>query len=73
MNGEYVYAVYDHPLDFPDDFVVRKFSTSTNEPDKELTVKSKSLVEIHQELTKMKLVYIGRMQNDDPVIIECWI
>lgn len=71
----YHYVVYDHPLDYPDHFVVRRFAVLPDGPvpEKEIHMQNDSLDEIRHYLFTLGLFPIGRDKHDDPVIVETWI
>jgi len=65
-----IYAVYDHPKDYPDYFVVRKWIGL----DPELKVGLyKDLEKLRGDLKEMGLYRMDRSPGDDKTIIECWI
>ncbi len=66
-----IYAVYDHPSDYPDGYVVRIWNSG--HPHKEPYMSSDDLEEVREALKAKFLKNIGRFIEDDPVIIECWI
>lgn len=71
-----IYTVYNKPKDFPDEFVVRIHTVSqSGQPSvrKDLFDRGPSIEFIRQKLTRLGLHNIGRFENDDPVIFECWI
>lgn len=67
-----IWTIYDHPKDFPDSFVARKFIGY--EPTKEILVAG-TLPEIRQVIKKSsgKLHRIHRSPDDDPKIVESWL
>ena len=71
-----IWVVYDHPTDYPDDYVARKF-TVTHKDDKgtptdEILV-SKRLEDIREVMRFKRLIAIARFTVDDPKIIETWL
>lgn len=66
-----IYVVYDHPKDYPDEYVCRIWIGETPEP--ELCLRSKSLSEIHQELAWRGLVRLEPKENDDKSIESTWL
>jgi hypothetical protein len=69
-----LYTVYDHPKDFPDEYVIRRWDAYTYTPiDKEQPfARALTLDDIHAALPPA--VYnLGRLEEDDPVIIEVWV
>ena len=73
----YVFTVYDHPTDFPDHFVVRRFKISSEPPYEPIPdcifMQEKSLMVIRDYLSYIGLYKIPRDPNDDPKIVESWI
>lgn len=71
------FTVYDHPIDFPDHFVVRRFTTSKESiepiPDEDIFLKHKDIEWIRERLAHCGLVRIHRCADDDPKILETWI
>jgi hypothetical protein len=65
-----IWAVYDHPKDYPDDFVARKFMNQY--PSNEI-IRTRSLLELRKILESKGLRCIARSEYDDPVIIETWL
>lgn len=69
-----VWAVYDHPIDYPDFFIARKFDVlpgggrATNE-----THSSTSIDSIRKVLTSKGLYKHPRHCSDDPKILEVWV
>jgi hypothetical protein len=68
------YTVYDHPLDYPDDFVVRRWIIGPgfygSEP--ELFARGRTLEEVRSRLPG-GLFCLNREPADDPAIVETWI
>lgn len=69
MQGLILWTVYDKPLDFPDNFVARKFLNSS--PTQEVLTAT-SLDEI-RALLPLGLTRLPRMDEDDPNIVEVWL
>lgn len=70
-----IWTVYDHPKDYPDNYVARLFIT-----DKEGFVPTDSIIITDSLetlrtilLTQMNLTRISRYNEDDPKIVEVWI
>jgi hypothetical protein len=66
-----VFVIYDHPSDFPDSFVVRRWVGGV--PDTDLFCASHQLDVIRRELLARGLYPIPRNIEDDPVIVETWV
>lgn len=70
-----MWVVYDHPSDFPDEYVARKhvvLSGGAYGPTPEIML-SRSLDELRDGLEALGLVHLDRMEGDDPVILETWL
>jgi hypothetical protein len=65
-----VWTVYDHPTDWPDYFVARRFEV--DQPTGSLIL-NKALSELQQDLASRGLVRLERQPADDPVILETWL
>jgi len=70
-----IYTVFDHPADFPDEFVVRRFYSGANgtRPDSELYARSRDVNEIYTLLSLKGLVRLERDESDDPKIMCSFI
>lgn len=71
-----MYTVYDHPLDYPNDYVVRKCTLIEGEivHDLKVLIVSKDLKIITEMLVgEMGLISLGRQPDDDPKILESYI
>lgn len=72
------YVIYERPKDFPDKFVVRKWSIVDGEEkaipmaDKNLFVTADTLEEARGFVPKDRY-RIPRAQEDEPQIVETWI
>lgn len=64
-----IWVVYDHPQDYPDFYIARKFYS--DRPTHRI-LKSQSLTEI-REILKSKGLRAISEEGGDPVIIESWI
>ena len=67
-----IWTIYDHPSDFPDSFVARKFIGY--EPTKEILVAG-TLQETRKIIQNLagKQHRIARSSDDDPKIVESWL
>ena len=69
-----MWVVYDHPLDYPTEFVARRHevtkegSRPTNE-----AMSSHSLDLLRDELVGRGLTCLTRSPEDDPKIVETWL
>jgi len=69
MTEVELWTVYNHPLDFPDKYVARRFLN--DKPTKEIKVGG-TLNAVRSQLPR-GLTNIGRQSGDDPFIEEVWI
>ena len=74
-EGLPVWVVYDHPRDYPHDYVARMHIA---ERDGSTTISDVALVSRSLDLLRMELEARGltclhRMEGDDPVILETWL
>jgi len=75
MTSLAMWAVYDHPSDYPDKFVARRFDVDASGP------KPSASVIIMDDLDKLRdvlafelhLTCLTRNEGDDPVIVETWL
>jgi hypothetical protein len=65
-----IWVVYDHPLDWPDYFVARRWASETPTGD---MILDKDLERLRAALEARGLVHLDRMEGDDPVILETWL
>lgn len=72
-----MFTVYDHPKDFPDSWVVRRWRIVRGElapvPDEDpwMLADSHRAIEIWAET--YGLSNVGRNMSDDPAIVETWL
>jgi hypothetical protein len=68
------WVVYDHPKDFPDGYIARKFLvTAEGAGPTDVVMWSDKLEEVQDFLENLGLVKLARDPSDDPVIVESWI
>lgn len=65
-----IWTVYDHPSDWPDWYVARRFDGE--EPTDDMLM-NRSLAALRDSLADMGLTCLARSQEDDPVIVETWL
>jgi len=72
-----VFAIYDHPRDYPDCFVVRAMETAGDIPPWcvvfMMEAKFADTLEAARGLLPGGLVKVGPSPGDDPVIAEVWM
>lgn len=69
-----MWVVYDHPKDYPRDYVARQFFAGANiilATDE--TITAGDLDTLRRVLESKGLVKIERAMSDDPVIVETWL
>lgn len=69
-----LWCVYDHPKDYPREFVARRHDVhpGMSVPTEEVIV-SEKLEPLREELSGKGLQCIGRHGGDDPCILEVWL
>ena len=69
-----MFTIYDHPSDFPDHFVLRRWViTSPGQAHPSLAAKFFDTIEEAREAVPPGLIRTERTENDDPTIVETWI
>ena len=69
-----IWVVYDHPRDFPDEFIARRHETTAHGSRvTDEVLLSSSLDAIRDELAKRGLYCLTRVPGDDPKIVETWL
>jgi hypothetical protein len=73
--GLTVWTVYDHPSDYPNHWVARRWVVDEAGP---TTYRSDVFVrddlnELRDQLSRMGLFPLGRSPEDDPTIVETWL
>ena len=66
-----LYVVYEHPRDYPDEFVVRRWFVDRPELG-EPFARGASLEAVRAALPR-NLWNLGRHKNDDEAVVEVWI
>jgi len=65
-----IWVVYDHPKDFPDHFIAKRWDGLKPTDD---IVRSTDLDFIQQKMEMMGLIKLMPNEGDDPCILEMWI
>lgn len=66
-----MWTIYDHPTDFPGEYVARRFNvTSFGPAATDMLIRGKTLDEVRHQLLVTGLVAIQRDPSDDPKIVE---
>lgn len=76
MSDMQMWTVYDHPLDYPNEYVARLWLSIPGQPDPVWTAHTVACVELErlrEFMTECGLTRIPRSEGDDPVIIETWM
>lgn len=68
-----MYTVYEHPRDYPDEFVIRRcaIGPGTITPDRTLFARGPTLESVRDQLPR-GLVCLRRLPDDEPQIVEVW-
>lgn len=72
------FVIYDHPTDEPDGYVIRQWIIRRQPPGQAIkpirgmALKGATLEAVRQAVPPDK-VCIGRMPQDDPMIVEVWV
>lgn len=69
-----MWTVYDHPRDFPNNYVARKFLVDADGPrPQEQILVCPHVDKIRATLAADGFVCLPRLPDDDPTIIEVWV
>lgn len=69
-----MWTVYDRPSDAPEYYVARLWHIAPGQPHPTSTVIASSNLEIVRDyLLELGLTQLPRTEEDDPVILECWL
>lgn len=72
-DGLAMWTVYDHPIDYPDLFVARRFRIVAGlDPIAEPGVIMGATLDEVRALLPQGLICLGRAPGDDPAIVETW-
>jgi len=70
-----MWTIYDHPTDFPDSFIARRFEVGGGHGHAiatEDTVQG-DIDALRESFAKAGLICLRRNENDDPKIVETWL
>lgn len=69
------FTIYDHPLDFPNEFVVRRWMVLDGElkPAVEKACRTAATLEEARKLVPPGYICSPRMPDDDARIVESWV
>lgn len=75
MPIQSMWVIYDHPSDFPDVFIARKWGlTKTGFRPTERIITGATLDEVRKRINKTPNLYlVPREPLDDPKIVEVWL
>ena len=65
-----IWTIYDHPRDFPDNYVARRFENDV--PTTEVII-APDLDKLRRFFIHNGLVCIARSEEDQPQIVESWL
>jgi len=65
-----MWVLYDHPEDFPDHYIARRYNLTVPTENYITNVKLESL---RIRLESEGYIRISRTIDDDPCVVECWI
>ena len=65
-----IWTIYDHPTDYPDNFVARLFLL--DKPTTYLVIAS-TLDDLRGAMREAGLIQLDRSPGDDPKIVETWM
>lgn len=69
-----IWTVYDKPSDFPTEYVARLHIVVGNAHAATTAhVRSENLDDVHETMLELGLTRMGRMEADEPQILETWI
>lgn len=69
-----MWSLYDHPSDFPNSYIARRWEIRGDGhfPTGDMLI-SADLEGLENQLERMGLVKLMRMEGDDPVIMSTWL
>ncbi|AWY06100.1 hypothetical protein SEA_FIREMAN_91 [Microbacterium phage Fireman] len=71
--GIWAYTIYDHPADYPDQFVIRAWFVENGAVTAYEPVALADTLEDARALIPQGRERVPRTQADDPVIVESWV
>lgn len=72
MSAFTIWTVYKNPKDYPNNFVVRRWTFESGEPKGHECRLADTLEEARNLVPPLK-TRLDRQTNDDPVIVENWL
>lgn len=79
MSGEALmstWTVYDHPVDYPEHFVARRFRIVPGNLEPEVTSDfylAKDIEQMNQHFERLGLAFLPRFAADEPKIMGVWM
>lgn len=74
MTDLVIWTVFDHPSDFPDVFIARKSHVNADGLRiSQEAIASADLTALRRELAGRGLTSLGRLDDDEPHIVEVWL
>lgn len=79
MKGEVLmsmWTVYDHPTDYPDNFVARRFEIVPGELEPRRTghvIITETVEELNEHFDSLGLAFLARHEQDEPQIMGVWM
>lgn len=70
------WTVYDHPKDFPDHFVARRFEVVIGDLEPRWTSDvylAHDIEQLHQHFERLGLAFLPRFEADEPQIMGVWM
>lgn len=68
-----MWVVYDHPLDYPNEYVARLHFMTPRPEASGWLVRSDDVELMRREFRRLGFVHLARHTHDDPVIMETWL
>jgi hypothetical protein len=68
-----IWVLYDHPQDYPDSYVARKFWVDVPTAEIVISDSLQDLRHIVKSVEQRELTLIERSDCDAPCIVECWL
>lgn len=68
-----MFVIYDHPVDFPEEYVARLWVTLPEPIATTLHMCHAELSVLRDHMQSLGLVRLTRNQEDDPCIVETWM
>ena len=68
-----IWVVYDHPKDYPDSYVARRWETNADGARATESLVTGTLESVRETLIEMHLTPLSRSPADDLKIVEIWL